>query len=244
MMLLLPMVLLAMPPQARELERPALCRSAAYCAFMAREALLDGDLGKAARAGALQLHFEECREREGPRTAADTLARIELERGAPLRARLWLGAGGQEATRQAVAAALARLPPEPGPGGVYEQYLRAGILNSVHVRPAGPDRIQFSLDASRLSGRWCEDLQGAARGDHSYVVAAVGGMEGEARRQGDAYVYVPEGAGYGPCEMRFRFTGDSLAVVQEGSSAGCGFGAGVDAAGEYQRTSREAPPRR
>lgn len=43
----------------------------------------------------------------------------------------------------------------------------------------------------------------------------------------------------GPCELRFRFHGDSAQVRQTGSDADCGFGNRVTADGIYRRVSRE-----
>ena len=43
----------------------------------------------------------------------------------------------------------------------------------------------------------------------------------------------------GPCELRFRFHGDSARVRQTGSDSDCGFGHGVTAGGAYRRVSRD-----
>jgi hypothetical protein len=232
---LLLLILQAAPPSP-----PPVCRSAKHCAFVAREALLDRDLALAEKAAIAQLHFEECTER--PPAAVETLARIALERGQPLLAQAWLGdSGGAADVRREVTAAVAALPRATGVGGSYGSYRQAGLWDTVDVKPLADGRLHFSLSAQRLSGRRCDDMQGYAAGDHSYVIAAQGGLEGDAARRGEDFVHESREAveaDQPPCVIRLRFAGDRLTVTQDGTSGACGFGAGVDASGEYVRTRR------
>jgi hypothetical protein len=232
---LLLLILQAAPPSP-----PPVCRSAKHCAFVAREAMLDRDLPRAEKAAIAQLHFEECTER--PHAALETLARIALQRGQPLLAQAWLSdSGGGADVRREVTAAVAALPPAAGVGGSYRSYQQAGLWDTVDVKTLADGRVHFALSAVRLSGRRCADMQGYAAGDHSYVIAAQGGLEGDAARRGEDFVYESREyveADQPPCVIRLRFSGDSLTVTQDGRDVHCGFGAGVDASGDYVRTSR------
>jgi hypothetical protein len=189
----------------------------------------------------VQLAFEECSDPRA-RAAAGTLARIALRRGQPLLAQAWLSEAGTDgALRREVTSAVAALPAAAGIGGEYRRYQRGGLWNTVAVTPQGSDRLHFNLDAFRVSGGWCSDMQAFAAGDHSSVVGPLGGMEGDAVRKGEAFVYETRAFAdedQEPCVMTFRFRGDALTLTQDGSDVRCGFGGGVDAGGEYARTAR------
>ena len=240
---------------AAPVSRP-ICRNAAHCGTVARQALAAGQSDAAVRAATLQLHYAECsqdeKEQELAAAALASLATAELRRGAPLMARAWMDVDAAErptlpeATRAKVAAAAGRLPEAPDASGSYRRYERAGLWNVLDVRQTDPDHVHFALSALRLSGKWCDKIELTAAGDLSVAVAAVGELEGDAGLSGGEFVYetrehMTQDEWSLPCLLRLRFEGDTVRLTQDGTFHDCGFGYGVNATGDYLRTSRKPP---
>jgi hypothetical protein len=151
-----------------------------------------------------------------------------------------------EATRAKVSAAASRLPAAADASGTYRRYERAGLWNLLEVRQTDADHVHFALSALRLSGKWCDKIELTATGDLSVAVAAVGELEGDAALTGGEFVYetrehMTQDEWSRPCVLRLRFDGDTAHMTQDATFHDCGFGYGVNATGDYLRTSRQAP---
>jgi hypothetical protein len=198
-------------------------------------------LARAEKTALIGLRLAECAP-DGPESDAfEVMARVALRRGEPLMARAWLGDKPDDlALKSTVDAAVARMPAASGLAGRYSQDEEAGLWNQVLVTAAAADHIHFQLEGVRVSRGRCEEPEKFTDGDLSSVVPALASLEADAARQGESFVYESRefvaNDDDRPCRLTFRFTPQGLTLEQDTRGEDCGFGYGVNVAGDYVRT--------
>ena len=219
----------------------AVCSSVKACSAASHAALRAGNLARAEKTALIGLRLAECAP-DGPESdAVEVMARVALRRGEPLMARAWLGGQPDDpALKATVDAAVARMPADGGHGGRYSQDQEAGLWNHVWVTAAAADHIHFQLEGLRVSRGRCQEPERLTDGDLSTSVPGVASLEGDAARQGEVFAYESREFVVNdddrPCRLTFRFTPQGLTLEQDTRGEDCGFGYGVNVAGDYVRT--------
>jgi hypothetical protein len=219
---------------------PEKCRTAAACNSIGTKAFKDGKVDEAITIFLQQAFLAELAglKDKAVLVAYNNLALAHMRKGDDFHALAWTRLALELDGKSEVAAyhekiLRERLKEQKSKGdktGTFQSYAGLGVWNTLVISEASDKSVHFSLEAYRVG----------SSGDEVNVKGE-GSAEGFATLAGNDAVHVIANPYAGidahPCKIKMSFGELAIKVNQEGSFLDCGFGANVDASGEYWKVS-------
>lgn len=222
-------LLLPAVPQMKDALPEPPCKGIATCNSLGTESLKKGDIPSAISFFKAQVGFsEDAQDKVHSLIAYNNLAVAYLHEGDCLRALSWthlalrLDPGNKAATfnLQRITEDMKNYKWRTDIGGLYVRYAGRAQWDSIRVSQPKGSTVTFHLLAYRMGLGW-----------RRYGPGSYGDVKGEAAltADGQATYHDPD---FETCHIAMSFNDTAVSIGQEGD---CGFGYGVQAAGDYER---------